>query len=284
MNAGDIVISIENIYYKYDDGTEALRGVTLRVKRGEIVALMGENGAGKTTLVKHINGLLKPQRGKVVVLGMDTRHTPVSRLARVVGMVFQNPDFQLFGETVEEEIKIALKNFGFPPSVIEKRVEWALKIFGLHKYRDRSPYTLSIGERKRLCIASILSYDPEIVILDEPTAGQDFLQKEKIAEILYMLKHQGKTVIIVTHDVEFALKRSDRVVIMKEGQIVADGPTREVLGRVDLLLQARLKPPQIAEAAHILSRKGLLARNELPLTPHELVRVLPIVGDNHGNP
>lgn len=269
------VIEAEDVYYEYEGGGLALDGVTLRVAKGEILAIMGENGAGKTTLVKHFNGLLKPQRGRVVVLGMDTRHTPVSALARHVGMVFQNPDFQLFAETVEDEIKFALRNFGFPEDVIEKRAEWALKIFGLEKYRERSPYTLSIGERKRLSIAAVLSYDPDIVILDEPTSGQDFLQKEKLTELLYLMKQQGKTVIIVTHDVEFAVRRSDRIVVMKAGKILAEGPPKKVLSDVRLIKEARLKPPQIIETAHTLTSRGIMvSRDNYPATSYELIRAL----------
>jgi len=268
----EVVVRIENLHFSYDNEVEVLKGIDLEIRRGEIVSIMGENGAGKTTLIKHLNGLLKPRKGRVEVLGMDTRTTPVAKLARHVGMVFQNPDFQLFAETVENELLLALKNFGFPPDVAKRRAIWAMKIFGLERYKDRSPYTLSIGERKRLCIAAVLCYDPDIIVLDEPTSGQDFLQKEKIMEILYLLKQQGKTVILVTHDVEFVVRRSDRVVIMCDGKILADGSTREVLGNIEILRAARLKPPQIVETAHILYSKGLLDSQHVPLTPYELAR------------
>ena len=266
------MVRIEDLHFSYDNEVEVLKGIDLEIERGEIVSIMGENGAGKTTLIKHLNGLLKPRKGRVEVLGMDTRTTPVAKLARHVGIVFQNPDFQLFAETVEDELLLALKNFGFPPNVAKRRAMWAMKVFGLEKYKDRSPYTLSVGERKRLCIAAVLCYDPDIIVLDEPTSGQDFLQKEKIMEILYLLKQQNKTVVLVTHDVEFVVRRSDRVVVMRDGRILADGPTREVLGNVEILKAARLKPPQVVETARILQVKGLIDPQCIPITPYELAK------------
>jgi len=226
-----------------------LNGVNLSVRSGEKIAIMGENGAGKTTLIKHINGLLKPTRGEVKVLGYDTKKTPVSLLARHVGLVLQNPDHQLFAETVEEEIAFALRNFGYPDDIVKKRVEWALNVMDLARYRRTSPFLLSGGERKRVAIASILSYDPEIVIFDEPTTGQDYLQKQKIAQILNLLSLQGKTIIVVTHDIEFAAENFERIVVLSRGTIVADGRPEDVFSDIDAIRKARLLPPQITACA-----------------------------------
>jgi len=272
MDYEDAIV-VKNLYFSYNEKL-VLKNINLQIKKGEIVTIMGENGAGKTTLIKHFNGLLKPKKGKVIVLGMDTSQTPVSRLARHVGMVFQNPDYQLFAETVEEEIAMALRNFGFPEEKVKARVEWALKVFELDKYRKRSPYLLSIGERKRLSIASVISYDPPIVVLDEPTAGQDFLQKEKIAELLFLLKQMKKTIVMVTHDVEFAIKRSDRIVLMADGEIIAQGPTFEIMSSIELLERARLKPPQIIETAYVLKRKNILPSEISIFTPKDLVEAI----------
>lgn len=250
------VIVAEDVYYEYPDGTVALRGVSLSVYEGEFVAIMGENGAGKTTLVKHFNGVLKPTRGRVLVKGRDTRSLSVAELSRTVGLVFQNPDHQLFGETVYDEVAFALRNFRYPEDVVERRVEWALRIMELHRYRDRSPYSLSVGERKRLAIAAVLAYDPEILILDEPTAGQDYVQKEKISETLNLLRTMGKTVVIVTHDVEFVLEHVDRVVLMSRGEIIASSPPWEVFTNTALLRKARLLPPQVVRVARILESRG----------------------------
>ncbi|MEM3716029.1 MAG: ABC transporter ATP-binding protein, partial [Candidatus Bathyarchaeia archaeon] len=167
------MIEVEDVYFTYPNGVEALKGVSLKIYDGEFIAIMGQNGAGKTTLVKHFNGLLKPTRGRVLVDGVDTRHTTVASLARKVGFVFQNPDHQLFSETVEEEISFALRNFGFDENVIRERVEWALNLLDLAQYRKASPFMLSGGERKRVALASVLAWDPDILVLDEPTIGQD---------------------------------------------------------------------------------------------------------------
>jgi energy-coupling factor transport system ATP-binding protein len=250
------MIEVLDVYFKYPSGVEALKGVSLTIQDGEFVAIMGENGAGKTTLVKHFNGLLKPTKGKVLVDGVETTKVSVATLARTVGFVFQNPDHQLFSETVEEEIAFALKNFGFSQDVIEKRVEWALNLLGLTQYRKTSPFMLSGGERKRVALASVLAWDPKILILDEPTIGQDYQQKEKLRQFILQMKAQGKTVVIVTHDVEFVAECNPRVVLMRGGKIVADGEARKILTDPEILEQASIVPPQIAQIFINLSDLG----------------------------
>ncbi|WP_460025335.1 energy-coupling factor ABC transporter ATP-binding protein [Infirmifilum sp. SLHALR2] len=252
------VIKVEDVYYKYPDGAEALKGVNLSIASGEFVAIMGENGAGKTTLIKHFNGVLKPTGGRVLVKGMDTRFHSVAELSRIVGLVFQNPDHQLFGETVFDEVAFALKNFNFPRDVIERRAEWALKVMELYRYKDRSPYSLSVGERKRLAIAAVLAYDPEILVLDEPTAGQDYVQKEKISEMLNLLRTMGKTVVIVTHDVEFVVEHVNRIAVMSDGKILASASPREILSNYTLLRRSHLLPPQSVRLARVLLGENYL--------------------------
>lgn len=212
------MIEAQDIHFSYANKVEALKGVSLTVKDGEFLAIMGQNGAGKSTFVKHFNGLLKPTSGKVIVNGVETTKTSVATLARNVGFVFQNPDHQLFSETVEEEIAFALKNFGFTPDVVEKRVTWALELLSLSQYRKTSPFLLSGGERKRVALASVLAWNPQTLILDEPTIGQDHEQKEKLTQFIMQMQAQGKTVVIVTHDVEFVAECNPRVVLMKEGK------------------------------------------------------------------
>ncbi|MEM1563350.1 MAG: ABC transporter ATP-binding protein [Candidatus Bathyarchaeia archaeon] len=250
------MIEVQDVYFKYPSGVEALKGVSLIIQDGEFVAIMGENGAGKTTLVKHFNGLLKPTKGKVLVDGVDTTKVSVATLARKVGFVFQNPDHQLFSETVEEEIAFALKNFGFSQDIIEKRVTWALNLLGLTQYRKTSPFMLSGGERKRLALASVLAWDPKILILDEPTIGQDYQQKEKLRQFILQMKAQEKTVVIVTHDVEFVAECNPRVILMRGGKIVADGEARKILTDPEILEQASIIPPQIAQIFINLSDLG----------------------------
>lgn len=241
------MIVIEDIRFSYPNRVEALKGVSLTINDGEFIAIMGQNGAGKTTLIKHFNGLLKPSQGTVRVDGVETKKTSVAALSRNVGFVFQNPDHQLFSETVEEEIAFALKNFGFDKETIEKRITWALNLLSLTQYRKTSPFLLSGGERKRVALASVLAWDPETLILDEPTIGQDHDQKEKLRQFIIQMQAQKKTVVIVTHDVEFVAECNPRVLLMKEGKIVADGMAKDILTNPELLAQSSIVLPQIAQ-------------------------------------
>ncbi|MGO8806077.1 MAG: energy-coupling factor ABC transporter ATP-binding protein [Candidatus Bathyarchaeia archaeon] len=250
------MIEAQDIHFSYANKVEALKGVSLTVKDGEFLAIMGQNGAGKSTFVKHFNGLLKPTSGKVIVNGVETTKTSVATLARNVGFVFQNPDHQLFSETVEEEIAFALKNFGFTPDVVEKRVTWALELLSLSQYRKTSPFLLSGGERKRVALASVLAWNPQTLILDEPTIGQDHEQKEKLTQFIMQMQAQGKTVVIVTHDVEFVAECNPRVVLMKEGKIVAEGSGKEILTDAEVLAESSIVLPQIAQVFAKLAPLG----------------------------
>ena len=251
------MIETENVYYSYPNKVEALKGVSLAIQDGEFVAIMGQNGAGKSTFVKHFNGLLKPSKGTVCINGVETTKSSVASLARNVGFVFQNPDHQLFSETVEEEIGFALKNFGFKPEVIDERVTWALNLLSLTQYRKTSPFLLSGGERKRVALASVLAWDPQTLILDEPTIGQDHEQKEKLRQFILQLQTQKKTVVTVTHDVEFVAECNPRVVLMKEGKIVADGEGKKILTDPEILEMSSIVLPQIAQVFNKLSALGL---------------------------
>lgn len=251
------MIEIEDVHFTYPGGVEALKGVTLTIKDGEFVAIMGQNGAGKTTLVKHFNGLLKPSKGRVLVDKTETTKSSIASLSKTVGFVFQNPDHQLFSETVEEEIAFALKNFGFTQENVEKQITWALNLLSLTQYRKTSPFMLSGGERKRVALASVLAWDPQMLILDEPTIGQDHEQKEKLRQFIVQLQTQGKTVVIVTHDVEFVAECDPRVILMREGRITADGEGREILTNAEALTQSSIVLPQIAQIFTHLTHLGL---------------------------
>jgi energy-coupling factor transport system ATP-binding protein len=251
------MIEVKDVYYTYPSGVEALKGVSLTIKNGEFVAIMGQNGAGKTTLIKHFNGLLKPTKGEVLVDGVKTKETSVARLARNVGFVFQNPDNQLFCETVEDEVAFALKNFGFKETTLKKRVTWALNLLGLTEYRKTSPFMLSGGERKRVALASVLAWNPKVVVLDEPTIGQDYEQKEKLRQFIIQLNTQKKTVVVVTHDVEFVAECNPRVILMAEGKTIADGVGKTVLTNIDRLTKASIVPPQITQVFMELTDFGL---------------------------
>ena len=251
------MIEVKDLHFTYSTGIEAIKGVSLTVDDGEFLAIMGQNGAGKTTLVKHFNGLLKPTLGEVLVDGISTCDVSVAKLSRNVGFVFQNPDHQLFSETVEDEISFALRNFGFEEKVIEKQVDWALNLLDILQYKKTSPFMLSGGERKRVALASILAWDPKIVILDEPTIGQDHQQKEKLQQFILQLNSQKKTVVIVTHDVEFVAECNPRVLIMNQGKILAEGIAEKVLTDRKLVAQASIVPPQITQIFLELADLGL---------------------------
>ena len=251
------MITVENVHFTYPIGIEALKGVSLTIRDGEFLAIMGQNGAGKTTLIKHFNGLLKPTKGDILVDGVNTKKTSVAKLAQTVGFVFQNPDTQLFCETVEDEVAFALKNFGFKEATIEKRIVWALNLLGLTEYRKTSPFMLSGGERKRVALASVLAWNPKVVVLDEPTIGQDYQQKEKLRQFIIQLNTQGKTVVIVTHDVEFVADCNPRVILMSEGKIVGDDAGKKIFTDLNLLAQASIVPPQITKVFMELRDFGL---------------------------
>lgn len=251
------MIEVRDIYFSYPSGIQALSGVSLTIRDKEFIAIMGENGAGKSTLVKHFNGILKPSKGDVLVDGVPTTKASVAQLSRNVGLVFQNPDHQLFSETVEEEVAFGLRNFGFDEKEIKEQTTWVLNLLGLTRYRKASPFVLSGGERKRVALASVLAWNPKVIILDEPTVGQDYSQKEKLRQFILDVNEQGRTVVMVTHDVEFVADCSPRVVIMSKGQIVADGKAIDILTDPELLSKASILPPQLTQLLEKLSDLGL---------------------------
>jgi energy-coupling factor transport system ATP-binding protein len=252
----DPIIEIQDLHFSYPNGINAVDGISLSIHKGEFIAIMGENGAGKTTLVKHFNGLLRPSKGHIKVDGDDISSMSVAALSRKVGLVFQNPDDQLFSENVEDEIGFALHNFGFSKEVVEKRVDWALNLLDIERYRASSPFILSGGERKRVALGSVLAWDPEIVVLDEPTIGQDYAQKERLIHFLMQLRTQGKTTIIVTHDVEFVAECKPRIVLMAKGKIIADGPIKKIITNEDALKKASVAPPEITKIFSLLKDRG----------------------------
>jgi energy-coupling factor transport system ATP-binding protein len=251
------LIEVKDVHYSYPGNVKALRGVNLTINSNDYVAIMGENGAGKTTLVKHFNGLLRPKSGSITISGEDISKTSVAQLARKIGLVFQNPDDQLFEESVEKEIGFALHNFGFKQDMIDKRVTWALNLLDISQYREKSPFTLSGGERKRVAMASVLAWDPDILVLDEPTIGQDYGQKERLRHFLTQLRTQGKTVVIVTHDVEFVAESQPHIVLMAQGNVVAEGSTKEVMNRTDLLTQCSVAQPEVTRLCAMLEKHGM---------------------------
>lgn len=238
-------IEVNQLAFSYEGGVDALRGVDLTIDPGELVAIVGQNGAGKTTLVKHFNGLLKPTSGTVLIGDWDSQKTPVSKLAQRVGYVFQNPDEQLFCGTVGQEVAFGPKNLGYPPDRVKTLVEGAMQLADISAFADENPYDLSPSWRKLVAMASIVAMDTPVVIFDEPTTGQDAITVARISQIIQNLHQQGKTVITITHDIDFCAENFERLVAMTRGQVILDAPMRAGLAQGDILAGTYVEQPQL---------------------------------------
>ncbi|MFV2102827.1 energy-coupling factor ABC transporter ATP-binding protein [Micromonospora sp. LOL_024] len=237
-------LEIRGVRYAYPDGHLALHGVDLTVARGERVALLGPNGAGKTTLVLHLNGILTPTEGHIVVggLAVSSERARLVEIRRRVGIVFQDPDDQLFLPTVAEDVAFGPANLGLRGAELASRVDEALAAVGMSEHRDRTPHHLSFGQRRRVAVATVLAMRPEILVLDEPSSNLDPAARRELAGILRDLP---VTLLMVTHDLPYAFELCDRSVILDAGRIVADGPTAELLGDEELLARHRLELPYL---------------------------------------
>ncbi len=231
---------VERLAFAYPDGRQALFGVDLRVAPGERVAVLGPNGAGKTTLVLHLNGVLGGGSGRVEVAGLPVVKANLHEIRRRVGIVFQDPDDQLFMPTVGEDVAFGPANFGLTGADLADRVHRALDAVGMTEHLDRSPLHLSGGQRRRVALATVLACDPEILVLDEPSANLEPVARRELAEVLLGL---GRTMLMVTHDLPYALQLCPRSVLIDDGVIVADGPTRDLLADTELLAAHRLELP-----------------------------------------
>ena len=254
---GEKIIEVKDVWFKYSEEVTALRGVSLEVAQGERIALIGQNGSGKTTLAKHLNGLLKPTKGDVIVKGMNTKETPTHILTSIVGYVFQNPAHQIFTKSVYEEVAYGPKNQGLSKEEVDERVKMALELVGLSGYEDVHPYDLNYGQMKLLTIASIIAMQPDVYVLDEPTSGQDHRGRRKLMKLIDRLNREGKTIIVITHDMRFVAETSERTILMARGKIIGDGPTEEILSNTELLRQTAIKPPQIVQLCEGLTKRGI---------------------------
>ena len=254
----DIALSVADLWFWYDDeNTPVLRGVDLSIVCGQFVALVGANGSGKTTLVKHFNGLLRPQRGEVQVNGQDASSLSVGELSRQVGFLFQHPEQQIFSPSVGEEVAFGPRNLGLSPEEVDARVEAALARFDLVAVADTPPAILSYGLRRRVTLAAAAAMDPPVLVLDEPTVGLDAPGLDETFEWLAELQAEGRTILLVTHNMGVVAERADRVVVLNQGQIIADGTPVEVFQQADVLALASLRPPPLAALAQALRPYGL---------------------------
>ena len=251
------VISTRNLKFTYEGNVEALRGINLDVKYGDYVAIVGGNGSGKTTLAKNLNGLLKPTSGTVLVNGKPTSRQKVPELAKVVGYAFQNPDHQLFCSSVEDEVKFGPQNLGYPESEVRLKVERAIEAMNLDKQRALAPLSLRLGERRRVSIASVIAMDPQVLILDEPTTGLDAGESLELMERLKRLNGEGKTIILITHDMKLVAEHARRIVVMAGGRVLLDADSRGVFSDLAILSGSNLEPPPVTKLAHRLAKYGI---------------------------
>lgn len=246
----------EGLRFVYPDGTRALDGVDLSIGRGEAVAIIGHNGSGKSTLVRHFNGLLRPTAGRILIDGLDIATTRVARLARTVGMVFQNPDRQIFAGRARDEVAFGPRMIGRSHREVTEAVDDALEDVGLAGAADRNPYDLGYPQRKLLAVASILAMEPSVVILDEPTTGQDARGSDRIRRLIGGLRESGRTVIATSHDMRFVAETFGRIVVLGSGRILLDGPPDAVFDAAawPILARSAIEPPY---AARVGARLGL---------------------------
>ena len=249
------VVELRGLRHAYPDGHEALRGVDLHVHPGERVALLGPNGAGKTTLVLHLNGVLRPASGTVTISGLPVADDSLLEVRRRVGIVFQDPDDQLFMPTVRQDVAFGPRNLGLRGEELEARVAVAMAAVEVSDLADRPPHHLSFGQRRRVAIATVLAMEPEILVLDEPSSNLDPASRREVADILRGL---DVTVFMVTHDLPYALELCERSVVLSDGRIVGDGATADVLGDRELMAAHRLELPYGFDPASVpaLNRRG----------------------------
>ena len=257
-------ITVKNLSFKYPSGTEnVLNDISLKVEKGEKLAIIGQNGAGKTTFVKMLNGLLKAEKGEVIVDGWNTKDFSVAKMSKKVGYVFQNPMDQIFHNNVFDEIAFGAKKLKYSKEKLDNLVEKAMKLTKLSEFKKENPYNLPYSMRKFVTIASIIAMDCDIIIMDEPTAGQDYFGMQVLHNLIEGLNKEGKTVITITHDMEFVVNNFDRIVVMTNGKIIADGDKRDIFGDLEILKKAMLKQPNISDLAREINlNKNILSIEE----------------------
>ena len=260
----NIQLSTENLSFTYPDGTQALKNINIEIEKGEKVAIIGPNGAGKSTLFSHFNGLTEPTSGCVKIEGktISFEKDELLKVRQKVGIVFQDPNDQLFAPTVKEDIAFGPMNLGLSYGEVEKRVEDALKMVGMENYEDKTPHHLSGGQQKRIAIAGIIAMKPELMILDEPTAGLDPDGVEKVLNIMNQLNKEGMTLIISSHDIDMISKYADKIFILYNGEIIESGNKNKIFSDMELLKKAHLRTPITTEILYNLKESGLNVNTE----------------------
>lgn len=260
----NIQLSTENLSFTYPDGTQALKNINIEIEKGEKVAIIGPNGAGKSTLFSHFNGLTEPTSGCVKIEGkpISFEKDELLKVRQKVGIVFQDPNDQLFAPTVKEDIAFGPMNLGLSYDEVEKRVEDALKMVGMENYEDKTPHHLSGGQQKRIAIAGIIAMKPELMILDEPTAGLDPDGVEKVLNIMNQLNEEGMTLIISSHDIDMISKYADKIFVLYNGEIIESENKNKIFSDMELLKKAHLRTPITTEILYNLKESGLNVNTE----------------------
>jgi energy-coupling factor transport system ATP-binding protein len=275
------MIRASDVSFTYPSGVNVLQHISFQIDPGEFVALIGQNGAGKTTLLKQLNGLLKPTAGDLFIDGVNTKDSSTGELAQKVGYLFQNPDHQIFLPTVEKEIGFGPANLDLSKAEVKERVRDAIGQVGLTPYLKENPLFLSKGQRQRVAFASLLSMRPEVMVLDEPTTGQDYQEGIEIMEMVKELHRKGHTIVFVTHDMELVAGYAERVIVLSEGRVLMDDICRNVFYQPDLLLQTNLFPSQIARLAQKFGNR--LNPFDRPLTVKELYQQVLTIMESGSN-
>ena len=271
------IIKIEGLKFSYEKGKEILKGIDVEIKKGEKIAVLGNNGSGKTTFFMNLNGVYLFDEGNIYLKGrkIEKNKKDLNYLRENIGIVFQNPDNQIIGSTVYEELSFGLINLGLSKKEIEERIEEISQKLNLKKYLDIPPHYLSGGEKKRLCIGDIVAMNPEIIIFDEPTAELDQLNIKILEEILNDLSIEKKTIILSTHDIDFAFRFADRILVFSDGEIIGDGTSEEIFKDTELLNKANLKKPIVFEIYEELLRKNIIKNCEdIPRTVDHLKKII----------
>jgi len=276
------LLSLDTVDHVFADGSHGLRGCSLELERGLRHALLGANGAGKTTLLQHLNGLLRPSAGTLHWKGdaFDYSRAGMAALRRRVGLVFQNPDRQLFSAQVEEDVSFGPLNLGLDAATVRARVAAALEAVGLQGQGNRAVHHLSFGQKKRVCIAGVLAMEPEVLLLDEPMAGLDAAMQVELEALLDRLAARGVTVLLSTHDVDFAYRWADRIHLMAQGSCIASGPAWQVARQEDALRAAGQRTPHALALYTLLAERGVLAHDHHPRSVEavlDALRTLPTI-------
>ncbi len=267
------MIKIENLHYTYEDGTPALNGINLEIADGEFLAILGANGCGKSTLIKHLNGLFRPTLGRVLLDGKPIESVEDRDVFSRVGIVFQDPNDQLFASTVEEDVAFGPTNLGLPPERVKERVHKALHMVEMQDYGRKSIHALSHGQKKRVCVAGILAMEPQVIVLDEPTAGLDPWGVHSLMHLLEDLnKKEGITMIMATHVVDLVPLFMSRIAILSKGQMLRYGTPDQVFGDPEAMEKAQLNLPLVAELMHLLKTRDHIKLHHVPLTVGEARR------------